>query len=181
MQKKPSSLKALCLCSLFTALLTVGAYLKLPLSVIPLTLQTLFVLLAGMLLGSVYAPSSCLCYLFLGLIGLPVFAQGGGVGYLLTPSCGYLLGFAPGAWVTARLSPASSSFSRLLLAALAGLGVIYLFGSVYYYLLSTWYFQKIVAVRTLLTTCVFVPLPVDCVSAVLAASLAKRLRSLPIT
>ena len=107
-------------------------------------------------------------------MGLPIFSQGGGIGYLLHPTFGYLIGFVLGSWVTGRL--ASSSYPRLLLAAFLGLGVIYLFGTVYYYLLATLYLKQSIAIGTLLIICVLSTLPSDCIFAFLAASLAKRLK-----
>ena len=175
MQKEKLSPKMLCLCALFTALLALGAYLRIPLSIIPLTTQTLFVLLSGLFLKHPYASITCLTYLFLGLTGLPVFTQGGGIGYVLHPTFGYLIGFVFGVWVMGRLLTSASS-PRLLLAAFGGLGVIYLFGILYYYLLATLYLGETIAIGTLLTTCVFPTLPSDCLWAVLAAYLAKRLK-----
>ena len=175
MQKETLSPKILCLCALFVALLVLGAYLKIPLSIIPVSTQTLFVLLIGLLLKPPYAIITCLAYLFLGLMGLPVFAQGGGIGYVFNPTFGYLLGFVFGVWVMGKLLPASSYF-RLLLVSFAGLGVIYLFGSIYYYLLATLYLGRSIAIGTLLTTCVLTTLPSDCVWAILATYLAKRLK-----
>ncbi|MEE1014199.1 MAG: biotin transporter BioY [Clostridia bacterium] len=173
--KKKLSTKMLCLCGLFTALITVGAFIRIPLPVIPFTLQTLFILLAGLLLGKNYASLSCLAYLVLGLIGLPIFTQGGGIGYVLQPTFGYIIGFVLGAWVIGKIA-VTSSYSRLLAASFAGLGVIYLFGAVYYYLLATLYLQQSVAIGALLVSCVLTTLPVDCVLALIAASLAKRLK-----
>lgn len=73
-------------------------------------------------------------YLALGLAGLPIFAQGGGLSYLLQPSFGYLIGFAAGAFVTGTMARSGPvTFRRLLAANLVGLGVVYLFGMLYYY------------------------------------------------
>ena len=165
----------LCLCALFTALLALGAYLRIPLPIIPVSMQILFVLLLGLLMKHPYAIITCLAYLFLGLMGLPVFTQGGGIGYILHPTFGYLIGFVFGVWVMGKLSPAAS-YPRFLLAALGGLAVIYLFGTVYYYLLATLYLRQPLAIATLLTTCVLTTLPSDCVWAILAAYLATRLK-----
>ena len=90
--------KQLLLISLFSALIIVGAYLRIPLPPVPITLQTLFVLLAGVLLGTKAAISSTAIYLLLGAIGLPVFSSGGGLALLLGPTGGYLFGllFAAG-------------------------------------------------------------------------------------
>ncbi|NCC54715.1 MAG: biotin transporter BioY, partial [Erysipelotrichia bacterium] len=87
------SIKSMCLCSLFAVLIAVGAFIKIPISIVPITLQTLFVVLAGIILGKRDAFISVLLYIVIGLIGIPVFANGGGIAYVLQPSFGYLLGF----------------------------------------------------------------------------------------
>jgi Flp pilus assembly protein CpaB len=70
-----------------------------------------------------------------GLIGIPVFTRGGGIGYVLQPTFGYLLGFIAGAYLigyfTERIE--HPTFWKLLYANLAGLGLIYTIGMVYYY------------------------------------------------
>jgi len=79
-----------------SALIICGAYISFPLSFspVPIVLQNFFVLLSGLLLGAWYAALSVLLYLFLGSIGLPVFAGGaGGIAHLLGPTGGYLIGF----------------------------------------------------------------------------------------
>ncbi|MCK4308969.1 MAG: biotin transporter BioY, partial [Candidatus Atribacteria bacterium] len=62
------------LISLFAALTAVGAFISIPLHPVPITLQTLFTLLAGMILGSTLGATSQIIYVLLGIIGLPVFA-----------------------------------------------------------------------------------------------------------
>lgn len=91
--------KRLLLTALFSALIIVGAYLKVPLPPVPITLQTMFVLLAGFCCGSRLALASTATYLLLGLIGLPVFSGGGGLGHLIGPTGGFLLGLMPAALV----------------------------------------------------------------------------------
>jgi biotin transport system substrate-specific component len=87
------SKRYLILSALFTALTALGAQLRIPLPFVSITLQTFFVLLAGHLLGPIYGAASQLAYLGLGLIGLPVFSEGGGLAYVLKPTFGYLCGF----------------------------------------------------------------------------------------
>lgn len=65
-------------CSLFTALIAVGAFIKIPIPVVPFTLQFLFTTLAGLLLGSKMGAVSVIAYMVLGLVGLPIFSEGGG-------------------------------------------------------------------------------------------------------
>ena len=84
----------------FALLTAVGGQVAVPLlaTPVPVTLQTLFVLLAGVLLGPAAGASSQLLYLFMGLLGVPLFAMGGaGLPWLLGPTGGYLLAFPAGA------------------------------------------------------------------------------------
>lgn len=84
------------LVALFAALISVGAYLKIMvIPPVPITLQTLFIVLVGLLLPLKLSLSSILVYLFIGAIGLPVFTSGGGLGALLGPTGGYLFGAIP--------------------------------------------------------------------------------------
>ncbi len=116
--------RRLILTSLFTALTVIGAHLRVPLPLVPLSLQTFFVLLSGSILGPIYGAASQLLYLSLGLAGLPVFTKGGGPAYVLQPTFGYLLGFPLASLVAGALihrrptqAPARSAlgFSKLLL------------------------------------------------------------------
>jgi len=88
---------------LFTALTAVGAFIKIPIPHVPFTMQTVMVMFAGLILGGRRGALSQLLYLVLGLMGLPIFAQGGGPAYVLQPSFGFLLGFIPGAFVIGKI------------------------------------------------------------------------------
>jgi biotin transport system substrate-specific component len=93
--------------ALFASLTAVGAWMALPipLSPVPLTLQVLFMLMSGMLLGGRQGAASQALYVVMGGLGLPVFSRGGGgVGVLLGPTGGYLIGFIPAAWLTGTLA-----------------------------------------------------------------------------
>ncbi len=86
------------LTALFAALTAVGAHVYVPLPLVPVTLQTLFVYLAGAFSGGGRGALSQLAYVLMGLAGLPVFAEGmSGFGVLLGPTGGYLMGFIAGA------------------------------------------------------------------------------------
>lgn len=89
--------------SLFAVLTGIGANIRIPLPMVPLTLQTVFVLLAGLVMGSKRGSLSMVLYMMLGLLGLPVFAGGGGFQTMLTPSFGFIVGFIPAAWATGRI------------------------------------------------------------------------------
>ncbi len=117
---------------LFTALTAVGATVSIPLpfSPVPITLQTLAVILAGALLGPVWGPLSQLAYITAGVSGMPVFAGGAaGPGVLFGPTGGYLLGFVIGSWVAGMTVRPGSSWLRAGLGLLAAHAVIFLFGA----------------------------------------------------
>ena len=84
----------LVLSSLFVSLIAVGAFIKIPLPVVPFTLQFLFTMMAGLLLEGKLGAASVGIYILIGLFGLPVFAEGGGPAYILKPGFGYIIGFA---------------------------------------------------------------------------------------
>ncbi|GEM90109.1 biotin transporter BioY [Oceanithermus desulfurans] len=115
----------------FVALLAQVA-LPLPFTPVPVTLQTLGVLLAGAALGSRLGAQALLLYLAAGAAGLPVFAGGGaGVGWLAGPTGGYLLGFVAAAWLAGALVERFAADRRPLpafLAMLAAGAAIYAFG-----------------------------------------------------
>ena len=79
--------------SLFTALMILGAFIRVPIGPVPVTLSSLFVLLAGLLLGAGWGAAAVSMYLLLGALGLPVFTAGGGIALFAGPTGGYLLGF----------------------------------------------------------------------------------------
>ena len=108
MTKSHTSARDLVLCAMFSALIAIGAFIRITLPTEPyamhFTLQWFFVLTAALLLGERGAFLSVLVYLLLGLAGLPVFASGGGLSYIARPTFGFLLGFLPAAWVSGFLS-----------------------------------------------------------------------------
>ena len=102
-----------------------------PFSPVPITGQTLGVLLLGGLLGSRLATITVLTYLFEGAIGLPVFAGGSlGLLYLLGPTGGYLIGFVPAAYLVGYLSEKgwNAKIGGSILVMTLGTAVIFLFG-----------------------------------------------------
>ena len=119
--------KGVIYCGLFTALIAVGAFIKIPIPVVPFTLQYLFTMLAGLLLGSRLGTVSVLSYMLLGLAGLPIFSEGGGLWYVFKPSFGYIIGFAVGTFVTGWIAEhmEKKTIARYLLANLAGLFCLY--------------------------------------------------------
>ena len=138
--EKKSRIQKMAVCSLFTALTAVGVFIRIPVPVVPFTLQFLFTMLAGLLLGGRLGAVSVGAYAILGLAGLPIFAEGGGFWYVLKPSFGYILGFILAAYVTGRMTEklAGLTLGRILAANFVGLAIVYGAGMVYYYIICNY-------------------------------------------
>lgn len=165
------------LCALFVALIIIGTFIRIPIPVVPFTLQLLFTMLAGLLLGGKLGSLAVCIYIALGLMGLPVFASGGGIGYVLQPSFGYIIGFAVATFVTGKIANQKSNpgYKRLLAANFIGLGIVYLFGMVYYYLISEFYLGTPIGLWPLFLYCFVLAVPGDIVLCIVGAILGKRL------
>ena len=104
--------------SLLAALTAVGAFIPIPIGPVPIILQNLFVLLAGLLLGSRWGFTSMAIYLLVGAVGMPVFTGGkGGIAHFMGPTGGYLIGFAVCAFVTGWIAEQSSGRTSWDIAA----------------------------------------------------------------
>ncbi len=119
--------------SLFAALIASGAFIRIPFVPVPLTLQTFFVMLSATCLRSRDAFFSSLVYLFVGLIGLPVFTTGGGIAALLGPTGGYLAALPISALLSSFVMklPFLSVKKRALVSALINTLIIYSIGIIW--------------------------------------------------
>lgn len=173
-----SKTKNLIYCSLFTALIAVGAFIKIPVPVVPFTLQYLFTMLAGLLLGSRQGTISVVAYMLLGLAGLPIFSEGGGLGYVFKPSFGYIIGFCLGTYVTGRIAEhlKKKTVFRYLFANLAGLMVVYACGMIYYYIVCNYVINTPIGIWPLILYCFLLAVPGDIALSILGAVVAKRVR-----
>ena len=122
------------------ALLTASAHIKIPFYPVPLTMQTLIVLSIGMTYGVRLGGATLLGYLAAGFIGLPVFAGGAGIAYMMGPTGGYLAGFFAAAVVLGVLAERGWTRNWVTAAAamLIGNAIIYLLGVGWLTLLIGW-------------------------------------------
>ena len=157
--------------------LNLGAFIRIPVPVVPFTLQFLFTMLAGLLLGGKLGALTVCIYIVMGLMGLPVFAEGSGPAYVLKPSFGYIIGFAVAAYVTGAIANKVSrpSYKRLFAAVFIGLAIVYLCGMVYYYLMSNFYLGTPIGLWPLFLYCFLLAVPGDICLCILSAVLGKRL------
>lgn len=174
---KTKRIEKFILSALFVALIVVGAFMRIPIPAVPFTLQFLFTMMAGLLLGGKLGAASVGVYIALGLLGLPVFAEGGGLSYALKPSFGYIIGFAAATYVTGVIGNKvpNPGYKRLLAANFIGLGIVYLFGMAYYYLMSNFYLGSPIGLWPLFLYCFILAVPGDIALCIFGAILGKRL------
>lgn len=175
---KKLSTKSLILCSLSAALIGIGAFIKIPIPLVPSTLQIFFTTIAALILGPKMSFISVFIYLLLGLIGIPVFTNGGGLSYIFQPTFGYIIGFLVGAYITGHISHKSNiqSFRRLIIASITGLAIVYIVGMVYFYLITNYYLNSSITVNYLIIHCCLIFIPGDVILCILSSVIAKKIK-----
>lgn len=132
MESLHGALRVGLLALLGTALLTLSAKLQVPFHPVPMTLQTLVVLVIGMAFGARLGAATVLLYLAEGAVGLPVFAgtpaKGIGLAYMVGPTGGYLVGFVVAAAVAGWIVERRRDLVGIVLAVAAGLVANYVPG-----------------------------------------------------
>jgi|TARA_B100001939_G_scaffold323708_1_gene315133 biotin transport system substrate-specific component len=118
-----------------TALLTISSKIQTPFTLVPATMQTFVVMFIGITLGYKLATLTVFLYLVEGSFGLPVFAKGGGIGYLLGPTGGYLIGFIFTAFFAGHVNDKKDPIV-IFIYLLFSVSIIYIFG-----LLGLWNFM----------------------------------------
>ena len=162
--------------ALMVALLTISAFIRIPFPLVPITLQTFVVILSGLFLGNRKTTVAVCVYIILGLIGFPVFSSGGGIGYILKPTFGYLLGMMPAGYIIGKLSyNKQNKFKRNMFASLTGTITIYLIGVPYFYLISTYVLHLKIELAGLLYSGFLLTLPGDVIKCLVASIAATKL------
>ena len=126
--------RKLTLTALFVCLIIVGAFLKIPFVPVAFSLQTFFVMTAGLYLGWAWGSVAVAVYILLGFVGLPIFSAGGGIGYVATPNFGYLIGMFPLVILCGvfRKKNTALCVTAVYLAAVLMLGIGTLYAFVYF-------------------------------------------------
>jgi len=116
--------------ALFVALIAMGAFIAIPIGPVPIVLQNMFVLLAGIILGPVWGLACVGIYLLIGLAGLPVFAGGtSGIGKLFGPTGGYLIAYLPAVFVAGAISKGfKKTITADVIAMITGSLIVYAIG-----------------------------------------------------
>lgn len=166
---------------IFAALMMIGANIVsfLPFFVIagvPITLQTFFAILAGILLGSRLGAISMTVYMLLGLIGLPVFAQfKGGLAMALSPTFGFIVSFIFLAWMVGKMTEGKKTVRPYIVAALIGTAFNYVFGTTWMYF-AIKYIMEADITYLLAWAPMMAPLPKDIILAVFAGVFGLRMK-----
>ena len=163
--------------AVFTAIISVLAQISVPLGVIvPFTLQTLGMFLAGAMLGWKRGTLSVILYVLLGAVGLPVFAGfSGGVSVLFGPTGGYIIGFIFTALVVGFMTDKlGRKLWVLAVSMVIGLLLCYIFGTAWFIILYNMQ-GKVMDLITALGYCVFPFLIADGLKIIVAAVLVNRL------
>ena len=166
------SIRMQVLCALFAAVCAVCSQLTIPIQPVPITLGTFGVLMAGGVLGKRYGLLALLIYLILGAAGVPVFSMmRAGISVLAGPSGGFILGFAPMAFVVGLVSEKlGHTFKSMLVATLAGTAVCYVMGIGWFMFLTG------TGMWSAMVMCMFPFLPGDLAKIILASFLVAKYR-----
>lgn len=140
----------------------IAAKLKIEIGMVPITMQTLTVLLAGVLFGSKRGALSQLTYLLMGLAGLPWFARGGGITYLMSPTFGYIIGFVLAAYLVGWLC--ERGFDREVKTAILAM----LIGNILLYFPGLLWLAKFVGFKKVLAIGLYPFIPGDLLKILLA-------------
>lgn len=173
---KHLTVREIVLCGLFIALITTGTFIRIPVGTDVYTLQFMFTLLAGLVLGARLGAIAVGTYVLLGLLGVPVFASGGGPAYLLQPTFGYLLAFILQAWFCGYYARRSSyiCYHRLLAANLGGMTIVYMIGISWFYLISNFVIDAPIPLWTAILYCGILQAVPDILLCLAAAAIGLR-------
>lgn len=172
----------LTLAGMFVALMAIGANITsfIPFMVVggvPITLQTFFAILAGVLLGSRLGSITMMVYTLVGFVGVPVFAQfGAGPSIIFSPTFGFILAFIIMAYVIGKLVEKKKDLSTFVMASLIGLVINYLIGTNWmYFSYKLWAAAPDGFTYRMAWLWMMAPLPKDIILAVFAGVMAHRL------
>lgn len=163
---------------IFTALTAIGAFISLPIGPVPITLQSFFILMSGIILGSKKAILSQIVYLLLGLAGLPIFAGfSGGLQTIVKPSFGFLIGYIIAAYcVGIFMENKSKTTKNLIIAVTMGTLIIYAFGLPYMYYVLNIMLSSNFNIMKILKIGMLVFIPGDTLKAVIAVLIGRKLQ-----
>ena len=177
--KRKNLIVTLTLSSLFCTLIIIGSFIRIPMpNMMPVTLQTFFVLLTALVLPIKSSTLAIITYIVLGLIGLPIFSGGGGVGYILMPKFGFIIGFLIATVIISAitLKLQNRKLWQYIVISLLGIIVIYIIGILYFAFITNVYNKSDYSAIWFIQT-VFLPfLPKEIICIILSSISAYKIR-----
>ena len=174
----------LTLSSMFVVLIAIGANITsmipgMVVGGVPITLQTFFAILAGLILGSRLGVLTTSAYAFIGLVGIPVFAQfSAGLGILFKPTFGFILSYILVAFVVGKMVAKKNNVSSFIMAALVGTAINYVIGTNWmYFAYKLWADAPEGFTYGMAWLWMLAPLPKDIILAIFAGTFAYRLKA----
>ena len=177
--KRKNLIVTLTLSALFCTLICVGSYIRIPMpNMMPMTLQTFFVLLTALMLPTKASVLTNITYIALGLIGLPIFSGGGGLGYVLMPNFGFIIGFLISTVIISVITESlkKRNLWQYIAISMFGIIIIYIIGILYFAFITNVYNNNNYSAIWFIQT-IFLPfLPKEIVCIVLASLSAYKIR-----
>ncbi len=177
--KRRNLIITLTLSALFCTLICVGSFIRIPMpNMMPVTLQTFFVLLTGLVLPLKASALATITYMSLGLIGLPIFSGGGGLGYVLMPNFGFIIGFVIATVIMSLIVKKLNNLKlwQFICISLLGAAIIYIIGVFYFAFITNAHNNNNYSAIWFIQT-VFLPfLPKEIICIVLSSLSAYKIR-----
>ncbi|MDY3006954.1 biotin transporter BioY [Anaerococcus sp. AGMB00486] len=162
--------------ALLVALIAVGAFISIPVGPVPITLQSFFIFMTGLLLTPFYAGLTVFIYLLLGLLGFPIFAGfSGGIQSFLKPSFGFLIAFVICAVFISKFTKGEKSFIKIVSALIISEIILYLIGLPYMYFILNKIMGTTISISKVFTIGMIPFIVPDLVKILLAAIIVPRI------
>lgn len=180
--KSRMSTLSLVYCGMFASLMMIGANITafapfLVVGSVPITLQTFFAVLSGLLLGSRLGAIAMTVYMFIGLAGAPVFAKfSGGFGSVISPTFGFIVSFIFVAYIAGKIVERNNKLHSYIIASLVAMVVNYVFGTNWMYVAyKLWAAAPDIFTYKVAWVWMMPPLPKDILLSVLAGIFGHRM------
>ncbi len=177
--KRKNLIVTLTLSALFCTLICVGSFIRIPMpNMMPMTLQTFFVLLTALVLPLKASTLATVTYMALGLIGLPIFSGGGGLGYVLMPNFGFIIGFVLAIVIMSAITEKliNRKLWQYITISLLGVLIIYIIGILYFALITNVYNKGDNSAIWFLQTLFLSFMPKEIICIILASLSAYKIR-----
>lgn len=177
--KRRNLIVTVTLSALFCTLICIGSLIRIPMpNMLPMTLQTFFVLLTGLVLPLKASILANVTYMALGLIGMPIFSGGGGIGYVLMPNFGFIIGFFIASVIISVVTQKihNRKLWQYISVSLLAIMIIYIIGIFYFAFITNVYNNNNYPAIWFIQT-IFLPfLPKEIICSLLASLTAYKIR-----